>query len=253
MSYFYAWHFTKWKRFLYIALFALIAATIIWSESTGSFSVFSSSDEPAAFVKGNSNETNIALTFNISWGEEKVFDILEKLKKHDVQATFFVSGEWAERHPDILEKIKENNHELGMLGYRYKSYLDQDIDKVKKDILYAKEIFKKLGYEKITLMRAPSGHINKEIIELVEELGLKVVHWRVDADDWENPGTQKIVDTIMKETSNGDVILLHASDSVKQTAEALDTILPGLKGKGFQFVSVSELYNQAHSKSKLAE
>ncbi|WP_404450906.1 polysaccharide deacetylase family sporulation protein PdaB [Virgibacillus necropolis] len=253
MGYFYAWHFSKWKRFLYIVLFALIASVVIWSESTGSFSVFSSSDEPAAFVKGNSKENDIALTFNISWGEKKVFDILKQLENHDVQATFFVSGEWAERHPDILEKIKENNHELGMLGYRYKSYLEQEIDKVKKDILYAKEIFKKLGYEKITLMRAPSGHINKEIIKLAEEQGLKVVHWRVDADDWENPGTQKIVDTIMKETSNGDVILLHASDSVKQTAKALETILPGLKEKGFQFVSVSELYNQAHSKSKLAE
>ncbi|ASN03639.1 polysaccharide deacetylase family sporulation protein PdaB [Virgibacillus necropolis] len=253
MSYLYVWRFSKWKKIFYIALFALITATVIWSESTGNFSVFSSSDEPAAFVKGNSKENNIALTFNISWGEEKVFDILKQLKTHDVQATFFVSGEWAERHPDILEKIKDGNHELGMLGYRYKSYLDQEIGKVRKDILYAKEIFKKLGYENITLMRAPSGHINKEIIELAEELGLKVVHWRVDADDWENPGTQQIVDTIMKETSNGDVILLHASDSVKQTAKALEDILPGLKNKGFQFVSVTELYNQAHSKSKLAE
>lgn len=253
MSYFYAWHFSKWKRFVYIAIFALIAAVFIWSESTGSISVFSSSDEPSAFMKGNSKDNNIALTFNISWGEEKVYDILKQLKSDDVEATFFVSGEWAERHPDILEKIKDGGHELGMLGYRYKSYLEQEIDKVKKDILYAKEIFKKLGYEKITLMRAPSGHINKEIIKLAEGLGLKVVHWGVDADDWENPGTQKIVDTILSETSNGDIILLHASDSVKQTAKALDQILPGLRDKGFQFVSVSELYNQAHAKTKLAE
>ncbi|MFZ3578130.1 polysaccharide deacetylase family sporulation protein PdaB [Virgibacillus sp. DJP39] len=253
MSYFYAWRLSRWKRFFYITLFALIAAILIWSESNNSFSVFSSSDEPSAFVKGNSNENNIALTFNISWGEEKVHDILKQLKSNKVQATFFVSGEWAERHPEILEKIKKDNHEIGMLGYRYKSYLDQEIAKVRKDILYAKEIFKKLGYDKITLMRAPSGHINKEIIKLIEGLDLKVVHWRVDADDWENPGTQKIVDTIMEETSNGDVILLHASDSVKQTAEALSEILPGLKEKGFNFVPVSELYNQAHAESKLAE
>ncbi|ASK61578.1 polysaccharide deacetylase family sporulation protein PdaB [Virgibacillus phasianinus] len=253
MGYFYVWHFSRWKRFLYILLFALIAAVIIWSESTGSYSVFSTSDEPAAFVKGSSKEPNIALTFNISWGEEKVFDILKQLKEEDVQATFFVSGEWAERHPDILEKIKKNNHELGMLGYRYKSYLEQEMDQVKKDLLHAKEIFKKLGYENVTLMRAPSGHINKEIIKMAEGLGLKVVHWKVDADDWENPGTQKIVDTILKETSNGDVILLHASDSVKQTASALDQILPELKNKGFKFVPVSELYNQAHSKAELVK
>lgn len=253
MNHFYAWHFTKWKRFLVIVLLALFVAIFVWSGSNGVFSVLSSSDKPAAFIKGNTKENNIALTFNISWGEDKVYDILKKLKSNNVQATFFVSGEWAERHPDILKKIKDGNHELGMLGYRYKSYLDQEIEKVKKDMLYAKEIFRKLGYEKITLMRAPSGQINKEIIKLAEGLGLKVIHWRVDADDWENPGTGEIVDTIMKETSNGDVILLHASDSVKQTAEALDTILPGLKNKGFNFVTVSELYNQAHPKAKLAK
>lgn len=253
MSHFYVWKFTKWKRFLVIVLLALFAATFVWSGSNGAFSAFSSSDKPAAFVKGNTKESNIVLTFNISWGEEKVYDILKQLKSNKVQATFFVSGEWAERHPDILKKIKEGNHELGMLGYRYKSYLDQEIEKVKKDMLYAKEIFRKLGYEKITLMRAPNGQINKEIIKLAESLGLKVIHWRVDADDWENPGTNEIVDTVMKETSNGDIILLHASDSVKQTAKALEEILPGLKNKGFHFVTVSELYNQAHPKAKLVK
>lgn len=253
MNDFYVWHFRKWKRFLIIILLALFASVLIWSEGNGAFSAFSSSDEPAAFVKGNTKENNIALTFNISWGEEKVYDILKQLKENDVQATFFVSGEWAERHQDILEKIKEGKHELGMLGYRYKSYLEQEIDQVKKDMLYAKEIFGKLGYEKITLMRAPSGQINKEIIKLAESLGLKVIHWKVDADDWENPGTKEIADTVMNETSNGDIILLHASDSVKQTAKALDQILPGLKNKGFHFVTVSELYNQAHPKAKLAE
>lgn len=253
MNDFYVWHFRKWKRFFIIMTLALFASLLIWSESNGAFSAFSSSNKPAAFVKGNSKENNIALTFNISWGEEKVYDILEQLNSHDVQATFFVSGEWAERHPDILKKIKEGNHELGMLGYRYKSYLDQEIEKVKKDMLYAKEIFGKLGYEDITLMRAPSGQINKEIITLAESLGLKVIHWKVDADDWENPGTEEIINSVMNETTNGDIILLHASDSVKQTAKALDTILPGLKNKGFHFVTVSELYNQAHPKAKLAE
>ena len=253
MNDFYVWHFRKWKRFLTIIVLALLVSVFLLSESNGTFSAFSSSDESAAFVKGNTKENNIALTFNISWGEEKVYNILKQLKSHNVQATFFVSGEWAERHPDILKKIKEGNHELGMLGYRYKSYLDQEIEQVKKDMLYAKEIFGKKGYEHITLMRAPSGQINKDIIKMAESLGLKVIHWGVDADDWENPGTKEIVDTVMKETSNGDIILLHASDSVKQTAEALDTILPGLKNKGFNFVTVSELYNQAHPKAKLSE
>ncbi|HLR41399.1 MAG TPA: polysaccharide deacetylase family sporulation protein PdaB [Virgibacillus sp.] len=252
MQHFYTLRFNRWKRWMVIVLFALFTATFIWFEQNGTFSVFSK-DEPTALTKGNANETNISLTFNISWGEEKVHSILKQLEQNQVQATFFVSGEWAERHPEILEKITEGKHELGMLGYRYKSYLDQEIEEVRKDLLHAEEIFDKLGYEDVELLRTPSGHFNKEIIELAEEMGYKVIHWNVNPHDWKNPGTQTIIDNVMSETANGDVILMHASDSAKQTAESLQKILPGLKNKGFEFVSISELINQAHAESKLVE
>src|SRR5699024_8868186 len=156
--------------------------------------------------KGNADEPNIGLTFNISWGGEKVFDILKLLEKNGVQATFFVSGEWAERHPDILEKISEGKHELGMLGYRYKSYLDQDTEQVKKDLENAETIVKKVGYGDMSLRRPPSGHCNKEISELAEDRGLKVIHWNVNPGDWKSPGSDRIIDTVMKQTKNGDII-----------------------------------------------
>ncbi|MGY0694065.1 polysaccharide deacetylase family sporulation protein PdaB [Virgibacillus sp. FSP13] len=253
MEHFYTWRFNRWKRWSVVILLALFTATFLWFQRDGAFSVFSAEEEPTALTKGNKDEANIALTFNISWGENKVFDILKQLKQENVQATFFLSGEWAERHPEIVEKITDGKHEIGMLGYRYKSYLEQDIEQVKKDLLKAKEVFQKLGYKDVNLVRPPSGHFNEEIIKLAENLGLTVIHWNVNPNDWKNPGTNEITDTVMKKTTNGDIILLHASDSVKQTAKALKTILPGLKNKDFTFVSLSELINQAHAKSKLVE
>lgn len=240
------------KRWALVVVLAFFTAGFLWFESNGYLSLFSN-DKPAALTKGNTTEPNIALTFNISWGDQKVHDILKQLEQHQVQATFFVSGEWAEKHPDILEKISEGKHEIGMLGYRYKSYLEQETNQVRKDLQYAKEIFGKLGYKDMKLVRAPHGHFNDEIIKLAEGLGHQVIHWNINPNDWQNPGTQKIVDHVMSETNNGDIILLHASDSVKQTSESLKTILPGLKNKGFTFVTVSELINQAHAESKIVE
>ena len=252
MEHFYVWRLNKSKRWLIVVVFALFTAAFVWFEQDGSFSVFSG-DKTVALSKGDANESNIALTFNISWGEEKVFDILEQLEKNQVQATFFVSGEWAERHPNIVKKISEGKHELGMLGYRYKSYLEQDIEQVRKDLLHAREVFEKLGYEEIKLLRTPSGHFNKEIIELAEELDYQVIHWNINTNDWKNPGTDTIIDHVMKETSNGDIILMHASDSAKQSAEALKKILPGLKNKGFNFVNITEMINTAHAKTKIVD
>ncbi|GIO28731.1 polysaccharide deacetylase family sporulation protein PdaB [Ornithinibacillus bavariensis] len=252
MNHFYVIRFSRLKRWTLIIVLAFFTAGFLWFENNGSLSIFSS-DKPVALTKGNSNEPNISLTFNISWGEEKVYDILKQLENHQVKATFFVSGEWAEKHPDILKKITEGKHEIGMLGYRYKSYLDQEINQVRKDLQYAKAVFGKLGYNNMELVRAPHGHFNDEVIELAEGLGNKVIHWNVNPNDWQNPGTQIIVDQVMSQTKNGDIILLHASDSAKQTAESLKTILPGLKNKGFNFVTVSELMNQAHAKSKIVD
>ncbi|WP_010651996.1 polysaccharide deacetylase family sporulation protein PdaB [Oceanobacillus massiliensis] len=251
MDHFYVIGRKRIKGWLIISL-ALISALLFWSQKEMVFSVFSN-ETPVALSKGNADEPNIALTFNISWGEERALDILKKLEEEEVQATFFVSGEWAERHPDILQKISDGKHELGMLGYRYKSYLDQEIDQVRKDLLYARDVFEKLGYEDVELLRTPSGHFNKEIIELAESLEFKVIHWNINPNDWKNPGTSEIIDTVMKNTTNGDILLLHASDAAKQTADALSTILPGLVNKGFQLVTISELMNQAHAETKIVE
>lgn len=236
-----------------IILLSLFAAIILWSEQISSLSIFSRTDEAAALLKGNPDNQHIALTFNISWGDEKVYGILEELEKQDVQATFFVSGEWAERHPEILGEITNQKHELGMMGYRYKSYLAQEIDQVRKDLYYAKEVFRKLGYTDLHLLRPPSGHFNEEVLDLAKNEGFQVVYWNVNPNDWENPGTQAIVDHVMKETTNGDIILLHASDSAKQTSQALQTILPGLENKGFKFVTISELFQGTDTESKIIE
>ena len=198
MQHFYVWRLGKWKRWSIVVALALFAAIFIWFERDGTFSVFSG-EGPTALTKGNENETDIALTFNISWGEEKVFDILDELEQAQVRGTFFVSGEWAERHPDIVEKISEGEHELGMLGYRYKSYLDQEIDEVRQDLQMAEEVFEKLGFEDTKLLRAPNGHFNEEILALAEEMGYQVIHWNVNTRDWENPGTNVIVDTVIGE------------------------------------------------------
>src|SRR5690625_4757658 len=252
MQHFYVFNFNKRKQLIAIVLLGFLVTLFIVVEPSRMFYMFTK-DQQTALTKGNVKENKLALTFNISWGEEKVYDILDVLKESKIQATFFISGEWAERHPQILEKITKEQHEIGMLGYRYKSYLDQEIDQVRKDIVYAKEVFKKLGLEEIRYIRPPSGHFNKEVIQLAEELGLEVIHWSVNPNDWENHGVKEISDIVLNQTKGGDIILLHASDSAKETAEALQTIIPALKDQKLSFVTISELLSQVEVKEKLVD
>lgn len=251
MKHFYVFNFNKHKRTFLLISIACIVALFIILNPIRLLSVFQI--EQAALTKGNKNEDNIALTFNISWGEEKVYDILKVLNKHKVRATFFVSGEWAERHPQIIEEISEEGHEIGMLGYRYKNYLEFDLEQIRKDISYAKEVFHKLGYDDIKYMRSPSGDFNEEMNDLVESLEMEIIHWSINPRDWENPGVEEISSFVIEEASGGDIVLLHASDSAKQTAKALEKVLPKLKKEKYSFVTISELRNDVKAEEKLVE
>ncbi|SFM42309.1 polysaccharide deacetylase family sporulation protein PdaB [Gracilibacillus orientalis] len=236
----------KQKKAFIIIPIAFFVALFLFLEFNYTSTVFSDQDNPRALNAGNTEHSSVALTFNISHGDEQVHPILERLKNEGVQATFFVSGEWAERHPDILEQIAEDKHEIGMLGYQYQSYVEQELDEVRSDLNKAKDIFSKLGYEDIYLLRAPNGHLNEEVINLAENQGLKVIHWSINPNDWQNPGTEKITNHILKNIRNGSIILLHASDSVKQTEKALEAVIPEIKGDK-KFLTISELTTQAET------
>ncbi|RWZ52155.1 polysaccharide deacetylase family sporulation protein PdaB [Halobacillus fulvus] len=216
-----------------------------WSQ----LAVFSNDKEPRALSQGGDQEPFVALTFNISWGSDKVHEVLKQLEAHKVQATFFLSGAWAERHPDIVAAIHEGKHEIGMLGYEDESYLEMNPQEVNADLNQAKESFEKLGFKDIKWIRPPHGHMNKEVLKSIQQSGLQAVQWSLNPRDWENPGTNQIVDQVMEEGSKGDIILLHASDSVKQTPKALEVILPGLKQKGLKFVSLTEMVSGSEAKT----
>jgi polysaccharide deacetylase family sporulation protein PdaB len=209
--------------------------------------VFSTSNGPKAVYRG---EKDVALTFNIGWGDVKAEPIIDELNKEKVKsATFFLAGSWAERHPDLVEKIKKSGFEIGMLGYDYKDYTELKDNEIKKDILNAQNTFKKLNIKNIKVLRAPTGHFDERTLKIAQQYGYTLVHWSIDSQDWTNPGVQKIVENVSK-ANKGDIILLHASDSAKQTLQALPQIISNLRGKGLKFVTASEMIANGTAQSE---
>jgi peptidoglycan-N-acetylglucosamine deacetylase len=247
MNFFYILQAKKLKQILLIGALAFITAWIFYLQNSINSPVFSTANGPKAVYKG---EKDIALTFNIGWGDEKAEPILEQLKKHNVKAaTFFLSGSWAERHPHIVERIVKDGYEIGMLGYSYKDYSVIEDKEIVRDISKAQEAFKKLNIKNLELLRAPTGHFDKRLLKIGERFGYTVVHWSVDSKDWTNPGVETIVSNIQK-AKKGDIILLHASDSAKQTVVALPAILQSVKAKNLKLVTVSEMIANTSAKSE---
>ncbi|MFE8703887.1 polysaccharide deacetylase family sporulation protein PdaB [Cytobacillus sp. FJAT-54145] len=247
MNFFYVLNGKLLKQGLVVVIAAFFTAWFLYLENYIHVPAFSGKDGPKAVYKG---EKDIALTFNIGWGDEKAEPILEVLKEHNINAaTFFLAGSWAERHPNLVEKIVKEGYEIGILGYNYEDYLELDESKIRKDLSRAQEAFKKLNVKDIKLVRAPTGHFDQKTLKVADRLGYTVVHWSVDSKDWTNPGVEAIVDNVSK-AKKGDIVLLHASDSAKQTSEALPPIINEIKSKGLKLVSVSEMIANANADTK---
>lgn len=241
----------KIKQGLFIIAVSFLTAILLFMQSYSNYSVFSTKLGPRAIYKGDDSKKNIALTFDISWGDEQALPILDTLKRyHITNTTFFISASWAERHPDIVERIVEDGHEIGLMGYVFKNYTNMETVEIKRDINKSIDVLSKLNVKNITLIRPPAGNFNKDIIQIADEYGLTVVHWNNDSHDNEVPGISTIIKNVTEDINGGDIVLLDASDSALQTKKALPGLIQELRGKGYQNISVTQLISNSDATSK---
>lgn len=250
MNFIWVWSGKRIKQYMIVIIAAFFTAGILYVEGN-QLTVFSPSAKASAIYKADTKEKKVALTFNISWGEEKALPILDLLKENGIDnATFFLSASWAERHPDIVERIVKDGHEIGSHGYRYEDYPQWEEDKIRKDIQKAHQTLYELTKKTPRLLRPPNGNFDKRVLKIAESQKYQLIHWSVDSKDYSNPGVEQIVKNVLENISPGDIVLFHASDRVKQTHQALPTIITELKKNNYSFVSVSELLASTNAKSE---
>lgn len=230
------------KQYLIIFTAALFALGIAWAERENIVVLTTGKSGPNAVYKVDTKEKKLSLTFDISWGEERAGPILDILEKKGVKkATFFLSSPWSQSHPDIVKRIKDMGYEIGSHGHKHVNYSSLSDEEIQAQISKSHGILKDLTGTNPNLIRTPNGDFDKRVLRIADKMGYTVIQWDTDSKDWMNPGTEQIVNNVLKKAHPGDIILLHASDSCKQTHLALPTIIDKLRGEGYEFVSVSEL------------
>ncbi|AQR78479.1 polysaccharide deacetylase family sporulation protein PdaB [Paenibacillus larvae] len=251
MNYFYVMNGKKLKQAIFIIAALLFAAGIVYAEREN-ISAFAGKDTgPKAIYSVPTDKKVIALTFDISWGDKRAEPILKILEEKGVKnATFFLSSPWTKSHPEIVKKIKDGGFEIGSHGHKHVNYSSLNDEEIRKQIQTADSTLTDAVGQKPNLIRMPNGDFDKRVLKIAKDLGYSVIQWDTDSLDWMNIGTDKIIDRVMKKVHPGDIVLMHASDSCKQTHEALPVIIDQLKAKGYEFVTVGELLKQAKAENK---
>lgn len=170
-------------------------------------------------------------------------------KKVD-KATFFLSSPWSKTHPDIVTNIKNAGFEIGSHGHKHVNYSTLSNEEIRTQISTAHTVLTELTGTEPNLIRMPNGDFDKRVLQVANDLGYKVIQWDTDSLDWKNIGVDNIVKRVTTKAHPGDIVLLHASDSCKQTHEALPLIIDELRRQGYEFVTVSELISQSNTEGK---
>jgi polysaccharide deacetylase family sporulation protein PdaB len=190
------------------------------------------------------DEKVIALTFDDGPHPAYTAEILKLLKQYESKATFFVVGNKVNLYPDILKQTLDEGHEIANHTYSH-TYLSRK-NNIKKEINKTEDLIYATIGRRCQLFRPPGGFYNERLVSIVRNEGYKMImwSWQLDTKDWDTPGVNKIVNRVLKNVKNGNIVLFHDYiEGPTQTIDALKIILPELKSRGYQLVTVSELLN----------
>jgi len=166
--------------------------------------------------------------------------LLDVLAAHHIHATFFVIGQNAADHPEILQRAVREGHEIGNHSWSHPAFAKMRDDRVRAELQKTDDAIKAAIGTRPVLMRPPYGSITARQKQWINaEFGYRTILWDVDPLDWKRPGAAVVESRIVRETRPGSIILSH--DIHPGTIQAMPETFDQLQKKGFKFVTVSEL------------
>lgn len=190
----------------------------------------------------NENVKYIALTFDDGPNTTTTNDVLDKLEKHGVVASFFLIGN---NINDASAEVVKRAYDMGCeINNHSRSHSDMTLlsaEEIKAEYDYVDEKVLEITGEHTKFFRPPYIAVHQIMFDNIDVPFIA----GIGASDWEDRITaEKRAKTILKQAKDGDIILLHDMEGNSQTVEALDTIIPELKAQGYKFVTVSELFKK---------
>lgn len=206
-------------------------------------SVSAKGENAEIYRSAEENAVGVSLMFNVYWGTEEVYRILDTLSKHGASATFFIGGCWADDNVECLRKIYADGHEIGNHGYFHKDHSKLSLTENQKEIAACNRFIELAIGEKPTLFAPPSGAYGDNMLSACNALQMKTILWSRDTIDWRDKNSALIYTRATKNIKGGEFVLMHPMTA---TADALNDILTEYETRSLSLITVSENLRQNH-------
>ena len=204
------------------------------SRETRGDSVIQKSSQEAA--EGAAEEKKIALTFDDGPHPSYTEQLLDGLKERGVHATFFVTGEHAKLHPDVIARMQSEGHLIGNHTYSHIQLQKGNREEFKEELIKTNEVLKEITGEDVEYVRPPYGSWDKSF---EKELNMFPVLWTIDPLDWCSRNAEGVVRKVVAKAGENEIILLH--DYYDSSVTAALRIVDELLEEGYEFVTVDEI------------
>jgi peptidoglycan/xylan/chitin deacetylase (PgdA/CDA1 family) len=201
-------------------------------------------EPPITFNSVHVDGPYIALTFDDGPSAALTPKLLDLLAARHLKATFFVVGQNAADHPDILKRAVREGHEIANHSWSHPNLGKMSDEAVRRELQKTDDAIVAAIGKRPTLLRPPYGSITANQKKWIhQEFGYRIIIWDVDPLDWKRPGPSVVTARILKETKAGSIVLAH--DIHPPTIEAMPKTFDQLIEKGFKSVTVTELLGMA--------
>lgn len=229
------------KIFVAMVLVAVLLSVSI-NGTTSAQVYFGYSTRKVPIYNVETEEKQVAISFDAAWGADKTQGIIDILEEFDCSATFFLVGFWVDDYTDMVKAIDDAGLEIGTHSNTHPDMVKLDKATMKSELETSISKIKAVTGKDVSLFRAPFGSYNNDLLDTAESLNLKTIQWDVDSLDWKGLSASEIANRVLGRVKNGSIILMHNnSDNV---LDGLRLILNKLKIQGYKVTSISELIYQ---------
>jgi peptidoglycan/xylan/chitin deacetylase (PgdA/CDA1 family) len=164
---------------------------------------------------------------------------LDLLRDNGVQATFSLIGVHARAYPALVKRILAEGHSVCNHSMTHpQPFSRRSPAAIRQQITEAQSAIVEAGGVAPQLFRAPGGDWSTVVLSTVADLGMVPLGWDIDPRDWARPGTALIIRRLLA-ARPGDILLCHdGGGNRSQTIASLRLVLPVLKSRGLEFVSL---------------
>ncbi|NFG39865.1 polysaccharide deacetylase [Clostridium botulinum] len=229
--------FNKFKKFkkLFILLLAFILTTNL--------------NNNVVYAEDESKINKVIyLTFDDGPASKVTKDVLDILKEEKIHATFFLIGDQIKGQEDLVKRIYDEGHSLGLHSMTHKkNHLYSSNEHFLKEMLETQELINSIIGIKPTILRFPFGCNNnsykicKSMVDLLHENNLKIYDWNVDSGDGANHSAAP--STFIKNAKSDKdrvVLLMHCGYISKNSVKALPEVIKYYKNNGYEFKAITE-------------